>query len=180
MTDWKTSLLLLCFSLSLQGCSASFWRKTAAATSAVEADDPDPVVETWWEEDEHSFPEPWGNRRKPGQKVVQKVPMHPLRSANWTLRVHWLSNDHATRPSLMELEFDPNGFVRTGSRVGTWWTRENGLGLVISLPDDLECFASFHPNIFGKHAKLTRGVILRKSSTSPHRVVGSFRGSSHP
>lgn len=122
----------------------------------------------------------------------QERPPHPLRTEQWEIDVHWRDDKYSIdkqaspskSPQKMVVDFAINGYLRARSdhssrdyTIGQWEITPTGL--TCKLNSTLLFHADLHLNPFGKHPKLTRGVIVDTASVGwkqKRQVVGTFTG----
>jgi hypothetical protein len=113
---------------------------------------------------------------------------HPLRTEEWELEVNWKNQTQPTLGSILKtrrlsVDFADNGYFRVASdahneyMLGQWELLPSGLRC--SLNSTLLLHADLHLNPFGKHPRLSRGVIVDTVGTGwngRRLVVGTFTG----
>jgi hypothetical protein len=121
-------------------------------------------------------------------KPLERQPQpHPLRTEQWELQVNWRnssSEDSEKTTTSLFVDFAENGYLRAtfdkASRqftMGKWDMTPSGLRCTLNTTMSLH--ADLHLNIFGKHPRLSRGVIIDTARTGWKNrplVVGTFTG----
>lgn len=123
-------------------------------------------------------------RNKPAQRKLQNPAAaspqkpHPLRTAQWKVYLHGKWRGAARE---IAIEFADNGYLRCdgGDLVGRWNLTPTGMTWSVELESsgqlvEYSFYADLHPNPFGRHPRMTRGVIIEESRHWFRPVVGTF------